>query len=130
MDKSSEFAIKSIRALELSPDGQYLLIHGDQPTAALHRSVLNNLLIALPNAIECAERVIQKNADVGFALHCQGWEIGKIGGTPDIVIRFWLGGEAGISFMVPRGQIPHLQHALAAIANLETAPDSSGCTLQ
>lgn len=101
MSDPSPFLLNSITDMQLTADGQYLLIHGNQPTAALHRSVLNDLLVALPNAIEHADRVIHNNQEMGFALHCQGWEVGRLNGMGMVVIRFRLSASAGLSFSLP-----------------------------
>ena len=52
MSDPSTFVLNSITDMQLTADGQYLLIHGNQPTAALHRSVLNDLLVAKPAEVE------------------------------------------------------------------------------
>jgi len=129
----STLVVNSITDMQLTADGQYLLIHGHQPTAALHRSVLNDLLVALPNAIEHADRVLHDNQEMGFALHCQGWEVGRLNGTEMVVIRFRLSGSAGLSFSLPAGQIPFLLQALggAMTATAAAVPDrASDVTLQ
>lgn len=121
MSDAAPFMLKSITDMRLTPDGQYLLIHGDQPTAALHRSVLDDLLVALPNAIEHAERLIHNDRKMGFALQCQGWEVGRLDGMDMVVIRFRLSENAGISFSLPAGQIPYLLQALDGAAT--SGPD-------
>ncbi|MDT8837135.1 hypothetical protein ParKJ_06910 [Paraburkholderia fungorum] len=121
MSDPSTFVLNSISDMQLTADGQYLLIHGNQPTAALHRSVLNDLLVALPNAIEHADRVIHNDREMGFALRCQGWEVGRLHGMEMVVIRFRLSGSAGLSFSLPAEQIPHLLQALGGAANAASA---------
>ena len=116
MSDVSTFTLNSITEMQLTADGQYLLIHGNQPTAALHRSVLNDLLVALPNAIEHADRVLHNNQELGFALQCQGWEVGRLNGMEVVVIRFRLSATAGLSFSLPAEQIPYLLQALGGVA--------------
>jgi hypothetical protein len=130
MSEVSPFMLNSISDMQLTADGQYLLIHGNQPTAAVHRSVLKDLLVALPNAIEHADRVAHDNQEMGFALHCQGWEVGRLNGLETVVIRFRLSGSAGLSFSLPAGQIPYLLQALGGAAGLSQQPQASGVTLQ
>jgi len=125
----STFMLDSITGMQLTADGQYLLIHGNQPTAALHRSVLNDLLVALPNAIEHADRVAHDGQERGFALHCQGWEVGRLEGMGMVVIRFRLSANAGLSFSLPAEQIPHLLHALGGVVAANEAR-ASDATLQ
>lgn len=129
MSDVSPFMLNSISGMQLTADGQYLLIHGNQPTAAVHRSVLKDLLVALPNAIEHADRVAHDNQEMGFALHCQGWEVGRLDGLETVVIRFRLSGSAGLSFSLPAGQIPYLLQALGGAAGIEQ-PQAGGVTLQ
>lgn len=125
MSDASPFVLNSITDMQLTADGQYVLIHGGQPTAALHRSVLNDLLVALPNAIEQADRVIHHSPQLGFALHCQGWEVGRLDGMETVLIRFLLSTNAGFSFSLPAAQIPFLLQALGGVANATgaTNPD-------
>lgn len=129
MSEVSPFMLNSISDMQLTADGQYLLIHGNQPTAAVHRSVLKDLLVALPNAIEHSDRVAHDNQDMGFALHCQGWEVGRLNGLETVVIRFRLSGSAGLSFSLPAGQIPYLLQALGGAAGI-SEPHANGLTLQ
>ncbi|WMY10367.1 hypothetical protein [Paraburkholderia phenoliruptrix] len=129
MSDISTFMLNSITGMQLTADGQYLLIHGDQPTAALHRSVLNDLLVALPNAIEHADRVAHNGQETGFALHCQGWEVGRLEGMGTVVIRFRLSANAGLSFSLPAGQIRYLLQALGGVV-AAGEPHASNVTLQ
>ncbi|MEX3672230.1 hypothetical protein [Paraburkholderia phenoliruptrix] len=129
MSDISTFMLNSITGMQLTADGQYLLIHGDQPTAALHRSVLNDLLVALPNAIEHADRAAHNGRETGFALHCQGWEVGRLDGMGMVVIRFRLSANAGLSFSLPAGQIPYLLQALGGVVAAGEAR-ASDVTLQ
>lgn len=115
------FVLNSITDMQLTADGQYLLVHNNGDTAALHRSVLNDLLVALPNAIEHADRVLNNNQDMGFALHCQGWEVGRLNGTEMVVIRFRLSGSAGLSFSLPAAQVPYLLQALGGVVSMSAA---------
>ncbi|WP_165848151.1 hypothetical protein [Paraburkholderia lacunae] len=50
MSDPSTVYVHSIGGLEVTTNGEFLLIHGNQPTVAFHRSVFNDLLVALPNA--------------------------------------------------------------------------------
>ena len=58
---------------------------------------------------------------MGLALHCQGWEVGRLHGMAMVVIRFRLSGSAGLSFSLPAEQIPHLLQALGGAANAASA---------
>ncbi|TKC86070.1 hypothetical protein FAZ69_22350 [Trinickia terrae] len=116
--------------MEVTGDGQYLLIRGDRNTAAIHRSVFNDLLVGLPNAIERSERMTQRSDAVRFALHCQGWEIGRIDGTQNLVIRFRLSENAGLSFSLPCFQVPDMLTALSAAAGLSQVSPQPQLTLQ
>jgi hypothetical protein len=129
MSEVTPFMLNSISDMQLTSDGQYLLIHGNQPTAALHRSVLEELLVALPNAIEHADRAAHRDKEMGFALHCQGWEVGRLNGLETVMIRFRLSANAGLSFSLPAGEIPHLLRALGGVAGIDESR-SNGVTLQ
>ena len=130
MSEFSVVEINSIRGMEVTADGQYLLIRSDGSTAAIHQSIFKDLLVALPNAIEHSERLAQNTAGLGFALHCQGWEIGRIDGTPNLVIRFVLSGNAALSFSLPCYQVPDMLTALSGAAGVTTTPPDSELTLQ
>ncbi|GLU31355.1 hypothetical protein WKR88_15010 [Trinickia caryophylli] len=135
MSDSPTLAIDSISAVELTPDGQYLVVLGNAGTAAVHRSLFDHLLVALPHAIELSNRLNGGTAQKCFALHCHGWEIGRLDGTDHLVVRFQLNGNAGISFSVPRDQVPYMVQALCAAAGLPlpepaTLAAGHGATLQ
>ncbi|MGF6601454.1 hypothetical protein P3T23_006196 [Paraburkholderia sp. GAS448] len=119
MSERAALVVDSITGLQLTEDGLYLLLHGKQPTTAIHRSVLNELLAALPNAIEHSDRLLNKNPDTVFAFQSYGWEIGRLNGTEVAVIRFRLAGNTGLSFSVPCEQIPFLIEALNGVANVK-----------
>ncbi|MEM5342145.1 hypothetical protein [Paraburkholderia azotifigens] len=116
MSENTTHVVDSITDLQLSEDGLYLLLHGNQPTTAIHRSVLDHLLVALPNAIEHSDRVINKNDHMAFAYQSYGWEIGRLNGTEVAVLRFRLAGNMGLSFSLPLEQIPPLIEALSGVA--------------
>lgn len=123
--------VRAIGAMELTADGEFLLIHGAQPTVALHHSTFHPLLVALPNAIEHAQQIIGRNDGARFALHSAGWEIGRIDGTPNVIIRFHLEGGACLGFSVPGEQVPPMLEALCASAGMMlTAAPVAGRTLQ
>lgn len=122
--------VTSLSGMEVTDDGQYLLMRGNGNTAAIHQSIFKDLLVALPNAIEHAERLAHNTAALGFALHCQGWEIGRIDGTAHLVIRFRLGGHAGLSFSLPCHQVPDMVTALNAAAGSPTVSPDAELTLQ
>ncbi|WP_321819710.1 MULTISPECIES: hypothetical protein [unclassified Burkholderia] len=131
MVDSHDPAIRAIDAMEMSDDGQFLLIRGAHPTVTLHRSTFNELLIALPHAIECAERIANDNHGARFAVHSVGWEIGRIGDTTDVIVRFYVPGGAGVGFSVPGEQVPSIVEALCAAAGVTPAmPPVAGITLQ
>ena len=67
--------------------------------------------------------------EMGFALHCQGWEVGRLNGMEMVVIRFRLSGSAGLSFSLPAGQIPYLLQALGGVV-AAGEPHASNVTLQ
>ncbi|WP_109480820.1 hypothetical protein [Paraburkholderia sp. C35] len=116
MSEPTTHVVNSIADLQMTEDGMYLLIHGNQPATAIHRSVLDQLLVALPNAIEHSDRIINGNAHTAFAYQSYGWEIGRLNGTQTAVIRFRLAGNMGISFSLPCEQIAPLIEALNGVA--------------
>jgi hypothetical protein len=122
--------ITSIRGIEMTGDGQFLLIRADRNTAAIHQSVFNDLLVALPNAIEYSQRIAQNADAVRLALNCLGWEIGRVDGTQNLVIRFRLSEHAGLSFSVPCVQVPDMLTALSAAAGIPQAAPGPQLTLQ
>jgi len=116
MSEHATHIVDSMTDLQMTEDGLYLLIHGNQPTTAIHRSVLDHLLVALPNAIEHSDRLINGNGNSAFAYQSYGWEIGRLNGTQTAVIRFRLAGNMGISFSLPCEQIAPLIEALSGVA--------------
>ncbi|ACC72632.1 hypothetical protein PPMP20_26265 [Paraburkholderia phymatum] len=116
MSEHAAHVVNSISDLQMTEDGLYLLIHGNQPMTAIHRSVLDQLLVALPNAIEHSDRITSGNAQTAFAYQSYGWEIGRLNGTQTAVIRFRLAGNMGISFSLPCEQIAPLIEALNGVA--------------
>lgn len=131
MSDSKTVEITSIRGLEVTEDGRYLLVRGEGNTAALHHTTFNDLLVALPNAIERSVERLNQARGVGYALHCVGWEIGLADGTTNLIMRFRLSDNAGLSFSVPFVQVPDLLTALQAVAGrMGTPPQNSNVTLQ
>jgi hypothetical protein len=61
MSEGAAHIVDSMTDLQLTENGLYLLLHGNQATTALHRSVLDQLVVALPNAIEHSDRLINNN---------------------------------------------------------------------
>ncbi|WP_322041054.1 hypothetical protein [Burkholderia diffusa] len=123
-------AVLAINGMEMSVDGEFLLIHGTQPTVALHRSTLHELLVTLPHAIEHAERMASNNDGVRFAVHSVGWEIGRIDDSRNLVIRFYVQGGAGFGFSVPDEQVPLIREALGMAADLSSSAAPAGMPLQ
>jgi len=116
MSERETHVVDSIADLQMTEDGLHLLLHGNQATTAIHRSVLDQLLVALPNAIEHSDRIINQNEHMAFAFQSYGWEIGRLNGTQTAVIRFRLAGNMGISFSLPCEQIAPLIEALSGVA--------------
>jgi hypothetical protein len=122
--------VRQISSADLSADGEFLLIHDGDATAALHRSVFNDLLVALPNAMEKIQR-IGNHASPSFAvMQARGCEVGRIDGTRHLVIRFRLSHTASLSFTVPCEQVPGIVEALESAAHQEAALSSRGAWLQ
>ncbi|MBN3810870.1 hypothetical protein [Paraburkholderia sp. Ac-20347] len=113
--------LRKISSADLSADGEFLLIHDGNATAALHRSVFNDLLVALPNAMEKIQRIEKTPAPSFTVMHARGCEIGRLDGTRHLVIRFRLSMTAGLSFAVPCEQIPGIVEALESAADHEAA---------
>nr|WP_175802176.1 hypothetical protein [Burkholderia anthina] len=130
MADAAAVVVHAIDTMEMSSNGEFLLIHGGQPTVALHRSMFDALLVALPGAIERAQRIVGHSPDARFALHSTGWEIGRIDNTPNVIVRFNLQGGVGIGFSVPREQVPLIMEALRAAIGLASVAQPQGVTLQ
>jgi hypothetical protein len=123
--------ICEISAMEMSGDGEFLLVHSAHSTLSLHRSTFNALLVALPNAIEHSARLANRRDDARFIMPTTGWEIGRIDDTPHLFVRFHLQGGPALGFSVPGGQIPAMLDALcraAGIASILAPPP--GATFQ
>ncbi|WP_063906331.1 hypothetical protein [Burkholderia ubonensis] len=121
----------SVSAMEMSEDGEFLLVHGAHSTLSLHRSTFNALLVALPNAIEHSARLANGNDSARFVLPTTGWEIGRIDDTPHVFVRFHLQGGPALGFSVPGDQVPAMLDALckaAGIASILAPPP--GATFQ
>src|SRR6516164_10787847 len=93
--------VRRISSADLSADGEFLLIHDGSATAALHRSVFNDLLVALPNAMEKIQRIDKSEAHTFTVMHARGCEVGRLDGTRHLVMRFRLSKTASLSFTVP-----------------------------
>ncbi|WP_322027575.1 hypothetical protein [Burkholderia sp. BCC1977] len=121
----------SVSAMEMSEDGEFVLVHGAHSTLSLHRSTFNALLVALPNAIEHSARRANKHDGAHFVMPSTGWEIGRIDDTPHVFVRFHLQGGPALGFSVPGGQVPAMLDALckaAGIASILAPPP--GATFQ
>ncbi|MFD1561327.1 hypothetical protein ACFSHT_37745 [Paraburkholderia silviterrae] len=122
MSTSTSLAIDSLRGFELSADGQYLMVNGNQPdSVALHCSVMHELLAALSNAIGCSERIRHKAASVKFAMPCEAWEVGReSGAVQHLVMSFRLPGGAELSFRLHPAQAAHMTEVLTLATGLAT----------
>ncbi|WP_260436199.1 hypothetical protein [Burkholderia sp. Bp9143] len=121
----------SVSAMEMSEDGEFLLVRGAHSALSLHRSTFNALLVALPNAIEHSARLADRHDDARVVLPTTGWEIGRIDDTPHVFVRFHLQGGPALGFSVPGGQVPAMLDALckaAGIASILAPPP--GATFQ
>ncbi|MFT0174838.1 hypothetical protein ACLKMY_39010 [Paraburkholderia mimosarum] len=122
--------VRQISSADLSADGEFLLIHDGSATTALHRSVFNDLLVALPNAMEKIQCIDKSQAPSFALMHARGCEVGRLDGTRHLVIRFRLSKTASLSFMVPCEQIPGIVEALETAAHHEATPSSLAVRLQ
>ncbi|MBN3854122.1 MULTISPECIES: hypothetical protein [unclassified Paraburkholderia] len=132
MSTSTSLAIDSLRGFELSADGQYLMVNGNQPdSVALHCSVMHELLAALSNAIGRSERIRHKTASVKFAMPCEAWEIGRENGAVQhLVVSFRLPGGAELSFRLHPSQAAHMTEVLSLATGLAKPQRPSGMRMQ
>ncbi|MBB3260659.1 hypothetical protein F4827_005699 [Paraburkholderia bannensis] len=122
--------VRQISSADLSADGEFLLIHDGDATAALHRSVFNDLLVALPNAMEKIQRIDNSPTPSFTLMQARGCEIGRLDGTRQLVIRFRLSRTASLAFTVPCEQIPGIVEALESAADHESALAARATWLQ
>lgn len=124
--------IHSLNSFELTGDGQYLMLKGNQPESiALHYSVMHELLAAISNAIGWSQRVRQKQDDVKFAMPCEAWAIGKDKGeSSHLVLTFRLPGGAELSFRMHRADARHMTEVLSLVTGLAMVKDVSRNKLQ
>ncbi|MEX3981938.1 hypothetical protein AB4Y45_23500 [Paraburkholderia sp. EG287A] len=120
MPSSPALAIHSLRDFELTADGQYLMVNGNQPdSVALHCSVMHELLAALSNAIGRSERIRHKTASVKFTMPCEAWEVGRESGdVQHLVVSFRLPGGAELSFRLQPAQAVHMTEVLSFATGL------------
>ena len=120
MSTSTSLAIDSLRGFELSADGQYLMVNGNEPdSVALHCSVMHELLAALSNAIGRSERIRHKAASVKFAMPCEAWEVGRESGAVEhLVVSFRLPGGAELSFRLHPSQAARMTEVLSLATGL------------
>ncbi|MBB3258568.1 hypothetical protein F4827_003436 [Paraburkholderia bannensis] len=132
MSTSTSLAIDSLRGFELTADGQYLMVNGNQPdSVALHCSVLHEMLAALSNAIGRSERIRHKTASVKFAMPCEGWEVGRENGAVQhLVVSFRLPGGAELSFRLHPAQAAHMTEVLSLATGLARPLRPSGMRMQ
>jgi hypothetical protein len=125
MQISDAFRIESINHFDLSDDGEFMLVYGDQHAPlALHHSVLQPLLAGTANAIGCSERIRQKVRHSRFMMHCEAWEIGTTPNGDSLVMTFHMPGRAQLSFLLEIQQIPHLMEVLASVMTVVQAPQA------
>ncbi|WP_321914531.1 MULTISPECIES: hypothetical protein [unclassified Paraburkholderia] len=122
--------VRQISSADLSADGEFLLIHDGSATAALHRSVFNDLLVALPNAMEKIQRINKSEAPSFALMHARGCEIGRLDGTRHVVIRFRLSQTACLSFTLPCEHIRGIVDALESASHQEAVLSSRTAWLQ
>ncbi|WP_322057821.1 hypothetical protein [Paraburkholderia sp. J63] len=132
MSTSTSLAIDSLRGFELSADGQYLMVNGNQPdSVSLHCSVMHELLAALSNAIGRSERIRHKAASVKFAMPCEAWEVGRESGTVQhLVMSFRLPGGAELSFRLHPAQAAHMTEVLTLATGLAAPRRPGGARMQ
>lgn len=132
MSPTVALEIHSLNSFELTGDGQYLMLKGNQPESiALHYSVMHELLAAISNAIGWSQRVRQKQDDVKFAMPCEAWAIGKDKGeSSHLVLTFRLPGGAELSFRMHRADARHMTEVLSLVTGLAKVKDTSGNKLQ
>lgn len=132
MSQSTALAIHSLRGFELTADGQYLMLNGNQPDSiALHFSVMHELLAALSNAIGRSERIRHKTARIKFAMPCEAWEVGKVSDAAQhLVVSFKLPGGAELSFRLHPGQARNMTEVLSLVTGLARPACPTGSGLQ
>ncbi|CAG9248499.1 conserved hypothetical protein [Paraburkholderia unamae] len=132
MSSSPALAIHSLHDFELTADGQYLMVNGNQPNSvALHCSVMHELLAALSNAIGRSERIRQKTASVKFTMPCEAWEIGRESGdVPHLVVSFRLPGGAELSFRLHPAQAAHMTEVMSFATGLAKLRRPGGVSMQ
>jgi hypothetical protein len=132
MSQPVALAIHSLHSFELTGDGQYLMLKGNQPDSiALHYTVMHELLAAISNAIGWSERVRQKKDDVKFAMPCEAWAVGKDKGeASDLLLTFRLPGGAELSFRMHRADARHMTEVLSLVTGLAKVNEAPGVRLQ
>jgi hypothetical protein len=132
MSPPVSLAINSLHSFELTGDGQYLVLTGNQPDSiALHYSVMHELLAAISNAIGWSARVRQRKDDVKFAMPCEAWAIGKDKSeATHLLLTFRLPGGAELSFRMHRGDVRHMTEVLSLVTGLAKTNGASGISLQ
>jgi hypothetical protein len=132
MPPPAALAIHSLHSFELTGDGQYLMLKGNQPDSiALHYSIMHELLAAISNAIGWSARVRQEKNDVKFAMPCEAWAIGKDKGeATHLVLTFRLPGGAELSFRMHRADARHMTEVLSLVTGLANVNGVSGIRLQ
>ncbi|PZR47917.1 hypothetical protein [Paraburkholderia fungorum] len=124
--------IHSLHTFELTDDGQYLMLNGDQlDSIALHHSVMHQLLAAVSNAIGWSRRIRQNENDMRYAMPCEAWAIGKDKGeATHLVLTFRLPGGAELSFRMHRADARQMTEVLSQVTGLAKVNCASGVTLQ
>jgi hypothetical protein len=127
-------AIHSLHSFELTGDGQYLMLKGNQPNSiALHYSVMHELLAAISNAIGWSARVRENKDNVKFTMPCEAWAVGKDKAESDsthLVLSFRLPGGAELSFRMHRADARHMTEVLSLVTGLANLNGLSGVRLQ
>lgn len=125
-------AIHSLHSFELTGDGQYLMLKGNQPDSiALHYSVMHELLAAISNAIGWSARVREKKDDVKFAMPCEAWAVGKDKGeSSHLLLSFRLPGGAELSFRMHRADARHMTEVLSLVTGLAKVDGPRSARLQ
>jgi hypothetical protein len=132
MSQPVAVAIHSLHSFELTGDGQYLMVKGNQPDSiALHYSVMHELLAAISNAIGWSARVRQQTDDVKFAMPCEAWAVGKDKGeSSHLLLSFRLPGGAELSFRMHRAEVRHMTEVLSLVTGLTKVNGAASVRLQ
>ncbi|MEW6345441.1 MAG: hypothetical protein AB1704_32740 [Pseudomonadota bacterium] len=132
MSQPVAVAIHSLHSFELTGDGQYLMVKGNQPDSiALHYSVMHELLAAISNAIGWSARVRQQSDDVKFAMPCEAWAVGKDKGeSSHLLLSFRLPGGAELSFRMHRAEVRHMTEVLSLVTGLTQINGAASVRLQ